>query len=302
MKINYLKKFILESTLANEILSVTKIQTLWRGYGEILKVKLKGENIYTVIVKNIVFPDSKNLSKNDYFSHQRKYKSYEVEINWYKYYQDHYYPDFKYPKCIGIQKNEKYFLLILEDMDNLGYTKRLNILNNEQVLVCLKWLANFHGYFIDIQSKYLWDIGTYWHLDTRPEEFNRMKPTKLKENAKDIDTILNSCKYKTLVHGDAKTENFCFSDDITSVCAVDFQYVGNGCGMKDVIYLFESALTTKQLNDLETSLIDYYFKELKLACDKFNKKIDFFELENEWRKLYPLCKSDFYRFLEGWNE
>ena len=39
------------------------------------------------------------------------------------------------------------------------------------------------------------------------------------------------------MHGDAKLANFLFTSDHSQVAGVDFQYVGGGCGMKDVAYL-----------------------------------------------------------------
>lgn len=69
---------------------------------------------------------------------------------------------------------------------------------------------------------------------TRPDELSAMKPSHLKGAAEAIDSKLNQCKFQTIVHGDAKVANFCFTPDSKSIAAVDFQYVGSGCGMKDV--------------------------------------------------------------------
>ncbi|MFN8577620.1 MAG: choline kinase [Candidatus Sericytochromatia bacterium] len=298
MKLNNLEDFILSSTNSKEILSFNKIQSLWSDYGEILKVNVKGNIPFTLIIKNIVLPQNINTDNN--FSHQRKIKSYDNEINWYKYFSNVDNNSFKFPKCFGIKKDNNSFVLIIEDLDSLGYPVRLNNLNKKEAMLCLKWLANFHAYFINTKSEYLWEIGTYWHLATRPDEFLKMKDSKLKEKAHEIDFILNNCSYKTLVHGDSKTANFCFSSNLNNVSAVDFQYVGHGCGMKDIAYFFDSAFIEKQCFDWEEELLDYYFKELNLSCTKYNKEINFSNLENEWRRLYSLCWADFYRFLIGW--
>ncbi|MFN8672773.1 MAG: oxidoreductase family protein [Candidatus Sericytochromatia bacterium] len=313
--------FILNKTNSTLILKKELIQLLWGGYGELLKVTLNNEEIRTAIIKYIVLP-----KHNNSISHQRKVKSYQIEINWYMYWANFTNDLCRIPKCLGVMQEENIFVIILEDLDNSGYPLRKRNLTINEAKLCLSWLANFHANFLFIEPKYLWEIGTYWHLDTRPDELLIMNDMELKKFSKIIDTKLNACKYKTFVHGDSKLANFCFSNDINNVSMVDFQYVGGGCGMKDIAYFFDSALSEEQCKNWEKKLIDYYFQELKKAINLFNefktsyglsspqeewigssevlsnknKNIDFDELESEWRNLYPLCWADFYRFLSGW--
>ena len=68
-----------------------------------------------------------------------------------------------------------------------------------------------------------------------------------------------NCKFKTIVHGDAKLANFCFSHDLSNVAAVDFQYVGGGCGMKDVAYFLGSCLNDQELRTTENELLDFTY-------------------------------------------
>ena len=157
--------------------------------------------------------------------------------------------------------------MILEDIDASGYPQRLGSLDRSAVMLCLQWLANFHAVFMEMSSSsstataassssasekgkdkagLLWEVGTYWHLATRPDELASMDDVDhLRTYAHAIDARLNRCQYTTLVHGDAKSANFCFNSDVTAVAAVDFQYVGKGCGMKDVCYLLASSLSTR---------------------------------------------------------
>lgn len=166
--------------------------------------------------------------------------------------------------------------------------------------VCLKWLANFHITFLLHEPKGLWEVGTYWHLKTRPDEFEKMKHQELKSKAQLIDDVLNQCKYQTIVHGDAKLANFCFSENGEQVAAVDFQYVGGGCGMKDIAYFLGSCLSSSECALYEKELLNFYFSALKKALESSILNIDFSVLEKEWRTMYPIACTDFTRFLLGW--
>jgi len=103
------------------------------------------------------------------------------------------------------------------------------------------------------------------------------------------------------VHGDAKLANFCFSSDGKQVAAVDFQYVGGGCGMKDVAYFISSCLDERECERLEGPLLAHYFAALKEALTEYQPEINSAEVEAVWRDLYPVAWCDFYRFLKGWS-
>lgn len=153
---------------------------------------------------------------------------------------------------------------------------------------------------MNLTPKGLWETGTYWHLDTRPDELGQMSHTKLKRAAQRIDEVLKCCKFQTIVHGDAKLANFCFSAEGDKVAAVDFQYVGGGCGMKDVAYFLGSCLDNDELQAYESELLSFYFMELKVVLKKLGSEVLFEELEEEWREMYPFACADFMRFLLGW--
>jgi len=190
-------------------------------------------------------------------------------------------------------------LLIMEDLNASGYTLRLHTGNVtlDHAKSCLTWLAHFHGEFMGNSPYNLWSIGTYWHLDTRPEEWEAMKHRELKQNAKAIDSRLKAASFQTIVHGDAKLANFCFHPD-GKVAAVDFQYVGQGCGMKDVAYFISSCYEDDECEKYEEELLNHYFSELEMAMDK---SVDFKEIRREWMSLYPYAWADFCRFLNGWS-
>ena len=116
-----------------------------------------------------------------------------------------------------------------------------------------------------------------------------------------IDQRLNNARYQTFVHGDAKLANFCFSAGGAQVAAVDFQYVGGGCGMKDVAYFIGSCLYEEDCERYETELLDYYFAQLREALEQRDSAVDLDALKQEWRALYPVAWSDFHRFMKGWS-
>ena len=55
------------------------------------------------------------------------------------------------------------------------------------------------------------------------------------------------------VHGDAKVDNFCVGTG--AVAAVDFQYVGGGVGVQDVVYLLASCLDAEARRHHAPSLV-----------------------------------------------
>jgi len=303
-----IQSIILKSLNAEKAVYKEKIQTLWSGYGEIARYQVFNGDKPSVILKHVKLPEEKNHPRgwNTDISHQRKIKSYQVESNWYQEFAELCDDNCRVPKCYAVEKSETEFLILLEDLDFAGYPVRLQSVSIADMKVCLKWLANFHSRFLtkddnDKQASRLWQIGTYWHLDTRPDELDALDDLTLKNAAREIDDRLNQCEFKTLVHGDAKLANFCFSEDSHSVAAVDFQYVGVGCGMKDIAYFIGSCLYEEDCERFEQELLNYYFTELKQAVANNNSGFEFSKLEKEWREMYPFAWADFHRFLKGWS-
>ena len=116
-----------------------------------------------------------------------------------------------------------------------------------------------------------------------------------------IDSKLKASPFQTLVHGDAKLANFCFSSDGESVAAVDFQYVGGGCGIKDVAYFIGSCFGDEECQAQVPGLLDFYFERLRVTIVEREVAVDAEALEADWRSLYPFAWTDFHRFLKGWS-
>ena len=279
-----------------------KIQSLWSGYGSILRVKLSGYFREYVIVKHVNPPNASNHPRgwNSNISHDRKLKSYEVEKHWYEKWASHC-SNAKVPKLLASETLGSEFLLIMEDLNQSGYPSRITQIDKRSFEACVNWLANFHARFLNCKDDKLWGSGTYWHLQTRPDELQALDDLPLKNAASAIDQKLKNSPFQTFVHGDAKLANFCFSNDRLKVAAVDFQYVGHGCGMKDLAYFVGSCLYDDDCEAMETEILDMYFCELRKALSKYHPEVDFNSLEQDWRPLYHWAWADFHRFLKGWS-
>lgn len=291
----YFKSIILKHTGASSLVVKETIQELWSGYGKIMRVELENASVKSVVVKHVQIPKHKKHPRNwdTDIGHQRKIKSYQIETTWYERYSKKSHA--RLPNCLAIETQDEEVLLILEDLDLSGFPQRKHSVTWSEISSCLSWLAKFHASYMDQTPDGLWKVGTYWHLDTRPDELEALTDQKLRAAASAIDDKLNSCVHKTLVHGDAKLANFCFGTD-DQVSGLDFQYIGGGCGMKDLAYFIGSCLNESECERLEPQILDSYFNALSISLNGNSKAI-----ETEWRSLYRVAWADFHRFLKGWS-
>lgn len=296
---------ILDAAGAVSLEEPVTIQNLWSGYGKIARIGLNGAEVDSVIVKHVHWPTAQDHPRgwNTDLSHERKVRSYQVETAWYDQWSSRCTEACRVPHCLALDTDGEEFLLVLEDLDAAGYPGRRRHVNDAELQACLSWLAHFHAVFMGEKPVGLWETGTYWHLATRPDELLALGTADpaLKEAAAEIDRRLMDSPYQTLVHGDAKLANFCFSRDGARVAAVDFQYVGGGCGMKDVAYFIGSCLSEAECERREAELLDYYFERLRSALIEEKPEVDAGAVEREWRRLYPVAWTDFHRFLKGWS-
>jgi hypothetical protein len=291
----HFKSVILKSTGASSLIEKEMIQQLWSGYGKIVRVGLVEASKKNVVVKHVQLPihSAHPRGWNTDIGHQRKLKSYKVETRWYEEYSEA--STARLPQCLAIETQGDEVLMVLEDLDEAGYPLRKQTITWEEISSCLAWLAQFHASYMGKTPDGLWDVGTYWHLETRPQELVKLNDRRLREAAPIIDEKLNTCQFKTFVHGDAKLANFCFAKN-GQVAGVDFQYVGGGCGMKDVAYFVGSCLNENDCERLEAQILNTYFKHLQNELKEKNA-----ELETEWRSLYRVAWADFHRFIKGWS-
>ena len=278
------------------------LQSLWSGYGEIARYRdeISGKS---VIVKSVAPSHAASHPRGwgTSLSHQRKLSSYHNEQQFYAKYAAMTNAQCRVPHCYvsGSQGDRSW--LILEDLDASGFAERCLSPNQKAIDAGLDWLANFHACFLNVSTPELWPQGNYWHLNTRPDEWDAMPEGPLKDSAVGIDRLLSECQFKTLLHGDAKVANFCFDANWNQLAAVDFQYVGQGCGIQDVVYFLGSCLSGQALELQAEALYECYFTTLQNASKARISQADWSLLESQWRALIPFAWADFERFLIGWS-
>lgn len=294
---------ILKATGATELTDREEIQSLWSGYGSIARYTLKGSETQSVVAKVVQAPDEGSHPRgwNTDHSHSRKLRSYRVETAWYQRWSPRCDDACRVPQRIATAAHEDQTLIVLEDLDAAGFPVRKTNVQSRDVSACIDWLAHFHARFMGEAPEGLWPTGTYWHLETRPDELEALDDLPLKNAAPTIDSILKIARFQSFVHGDAKLANFCFSPNRNAVAAVDFQYVGGGCGMKDLAYFIGSCLDEDECEHQESRLLDTYFDSLRSALQRYNSPYEAEAIENEWRTLFPIAWTDFHRFLKGWS-
>lgn len=276
------------------------------------------KRVTQVVVKCATPPNTLSHPKgwNGDASHDRKCQSFKVENFFYSDVQLQTDASCRTAKYISHSQQGESSLLVMEDLTHCGYTRTASSLTVTQCKTVLKWLAHFHARFLNVKKEFdsrnttLWPEGTYWHLATREDEFQAMPEGLLKQNAVTIAKTLASAHYQTLVHGDAKVANFCFTEDFSDCAAVDFQYVGYGVGIKDVAYFLGSALPTEIHIAHRDALLNTYFVALEGALQarlshhdapSYFTSSDIQYVIAEWKMLYPFACADFYRFLSGWS-
>lgn len=299
-----LSERIRRATGASHVELGERVQQLWGGYGELRRVQLQGTRIHSAIVKIVSPPAEREFARDaaKLRSHRRKLRSYQIELAFYQDYAKHSEPAWRVPELLFGEAHAGRFLLGLEDLDQAGFPERRSRCSAQEIAACLAWLAAFHARFLGTSPDVLWKVGSYWHLATRPDELARLESVELRRAAAGIDQRLNSARFRTLVHGDAKLANFCFSRAGQDVAAVDFQYVGGGVGVKDVAYFLSSCLSPGECDRHVAAYIDLYFDALRTALSVRNSPLspEYGELEAEWRALFPWAWADFQRFLLGW--
>ena len=119
---NEYKEFILQATGASQMQIVEVIQELWSGYGQIVRYKLEGCERKSIVIKHVQLPTDTNHPRgwNTDISHQRKVKSYKVEMAWYDKYSSLSDSMCRMPECIAQMSKDNEVLIALEDFLIIG--------------------------------------------------------------------------------------------------------------------------------------------------------------------------------------
>ena len=295
--------FVRAASGASEVVPGETVQPLWSGYGRVQRLALgDGAGTARSAILKRVDPDAAGAHPRGWdgdLSHRRKRESYAVEARFYERHAARCDDACRVPALLGAFERGEVRALLLEDLD-AAFPARREALDVDGCEPCLGWLAAFHARFMHDPGEGLWPTGCYWHLGTRPDELRAMPDSPIRRAAPALDRALSEVRFRSLVHGDAKLANFCFDATGARVAALDFQYVGRGCGMRDVVYFLGSALSDAHCRRHETRLLDAYFGALRVALGREGRAADADAIESEWRSLYAIAWTDFLRFLLGW--
>ena len=229
--------------------SQSQIANLWAGMGSIVRLQCNKESTSRNSSKETVIIAKRIKCSNPRsFGDKRKAASYRVEASFY---------GSKYCKelsdsricCQGLHttkddRDDSITILMTSLPNNI-----LHYMDGDIAKAAVRSVARLHAYFwgnaksnAAVKEVGLAEQGTYWYLDTRPDEYDSMSRSgisgKLKKAAHGIDAALKEHEYQTICHGDLKACNMSMSTDPSYVTFVDFQYLGKACPAKDLAYLF----------------------------------------------------------------
>ena len=243
------------------------IASLWAGMGNVYRLTIarSGGPPIAIIAKRVELP-----ARCDSIGDQRKKDSYDVEAAFYA--KGH------AEKLIAAGAIVP-FPLHVEASGGSGVTICQTQLDGKgshhgENEAFVGWLATLHATYwghtrADAAcgpSKGLQAQGCYWHLDTRPDEHQRMGSSgwmgRLKLAARAIDERLKRDPIQSVCHGDAKGANILYSTSEADGKAVplvyDFQYCGKACAAKDLAYFFN----VEAGHSDEAQLLGLYHREL----------------------------------------
>uniref|UniRef100_A0A7S4V5Q2 CHK kinase-like domain-containing protein n=1 Tax=Ditylum brightwellii TaxID=49249 RepID=A0A7S4V5Q2_9STRA len=280
------------------VIKTKSIARLWAGMGSIVQIECNDSIV--VIAKRI---SCRNPTS---FGDKRKAASYVVECNFYSNYSHELCDTIC---CDGLHCEDDgsgNITILMTPLPN----PTVHYLCGENAYAALRSVARLHAHFWGERSSEavstggLAPQGSYWYLDTRPDEYNSMSRRgtegKLRSAAKDIDEKLKAHPYQTCLHGDLKSCNMSLSSDPRYVTFVDFQYIGRGCAAKDLAYLFVCGMDLDDdfENVLEEKFLKFYIEELASNGLDSSSPLPTFD---GLKEALDLAYCDLYRWMCGWG-
>lgn len=298
---------------AGTVLRTERLASLWAGYGTISRLHLS--TVSSLVLKTIVPPP---LSGGFDESNARKLTSYDVERFFYRRLAPSLPPSARVAKSFplreGMNPAEN---LLLEDLDvEFDVDGSGSYYTLAQTHAVLTWLASFHSTFSPPPASLflhpapsssassggdgIWATGTYSYLATRMSEFASLPATHyLRTWAPYVDARLGDSTQAgwTILHGDVKSANIAFArapGPAEPKCALyDFQYVGTGLGVRDVVYFLSTSVSPHLLaGDGYDQLLRFYWDQLEIAGYEW----EVCKRHAEWAVV------DWARFLQSWGE
>jgi len=157
---------IREICAVSDVIPLGHVQSLWGGYGSILRVELKHErpsgsdaDTSRAIVKWVNPPPYPSLPRHgeSRFAHSRKLRSYQVEHAYYANFAQNLPQDCRVARVLGLAGHKGGWLFVLEDLDAAGFPRRTRAPKRQEIEACLAWLATFHAHFLGRSPDGLWD-------------------------------------------------------------------------------------------------------------------------------------------------
>lgn len=290
------------STLVSHVMTMLPdpqhCQALWSGCGHIYKFTYQGNMLVAKVAAVPAQLEHRHIAQSEH-SLNRKHRSYEKELMFYQDTAQDYLNECALPQVKAVANRDEAFVFVFTDFETQGY-RNVSKAEPWHVTQMIAWLARFHAIgLVSSHTPNIYGRGNYWHLSTRPDEYERMIPGLLKNSANRIDQRLRDCPYQTLIHGDAKVANFAFSQG--KALGYDFQHVGLGVGIADVMLLLTSLYCGRDLELHVEQYLNLYFEQLSEALAPSWNSEQFNDLEKSWRRLWAFVWADFHRFLLGWK-
>ena len=270
--------------ISDDVTSVktSPIARLWGGMGVIYRVSTK-EGDFVLKYMDPRVPSQPSIGD------QRKLDSYVVEAAFYKNYsQSLLEKGVGLARCLHVEQEGNKTIICLSVLENAP--------NDDYYELTIEWLAHFHATTWQQDCPGLQEVGTYWHLGTRPQEWQGMSNSnkglegRLKRAAPAIDLWLKDSPIQSWVHGDAKDANVMWNGNGVAMC--DFQYVGRGCPLQDLCYF----LCSNGVADDEQYVDLYYDKLCSKLLDVAPPNRHDFDVALE------LSYCDYLRFMYGWGQ